>query len=81
MAGTVAVNGDRLREARLRKGLSMRDLAGVAGVGYDTVSNLENGRQGGRISTIRKLAEALGLTPDALIAWEATGEGKAKAAA
>ncbi len=81
MPGTMAVNGERLRAARLRKGLSMRDLAVVAGVGYDTISNLENGRQEGRISTVRKLAEALGLTPDALIAWEATSEGKAKAVA
>jgi transcriptional regulator with XRE-family HTH domain len=50
-----------LRELRRRKGLSQKDLAGKSGVGQDTISGIESGRHQARPSTLRKLADALGV--------------------
>jgi len=36
--------GEKLREARLKKGLSQRELAKKAGLGLNTISNYEQGK-------------------------------------
>lgn len=56
----------RVREWRERKALSQRDLARLARVSQFSVSKIETGQQKPRPSTVRKLAEALGLTPEEL---------------
>jgi transcriptional regulator with XRE-family HTH domain len=72
----------RLREIRQRKLLTQAELAALAGTTEATVNRLENGLQQPRISTVRKLAEALGVEADELIDWGAEGEpGTGKAAA
>lgn len=55
------VSGERLRAARRRRALTLRELSDITGVGYDTISRIETGQQQPRISTARKLAEALGV--------------------
>jgi transcriptional regulator with XRE-family HTH domain len=70
MKKTVRVDAEKLRTARLRMGWSMRELAEASRIGCDTISNLENQRQQPRISTVRKLAHALGLPVDTLIKLE-----------
>ena len=55
-----------LRAWRERKALSQRDLARVAGISQFSISKIETGQQEPRPSTIRKLAEALGVTLDEL---------------
>ena len=50
-----------LRRARMRKLLTQRELAAKAGVTQATVALLEGGRTKARISTVRKLAAALGI--------------------
>ena len=65
----------RLREWRQRRLLTQEDLAKKSGVGVNTIIRIEGG-QWPRISTLRKLAEALELTPDELI----DAEGNAQAA-
>jgi len=52
---------DALRRLRLHKGWSQQDLAGKSGVGQDTISGIESGRREPRPSTLRKLAQALGV--------------------
>lgn len=52
-----------LREWREAMGLSQGELAKRAGVARPTVNAIENGRQPPRPTTIRKLAEAMGLPP------------------
>ena len=52
---------DALRELRRRKGLSQKDLAVASGVGQDTISGIESGRHEPRPSTLRKLADTLGV--------------------
>ena len=68
----------RLREWRLAKVMTQEELAQRSGVTEATISRIESGQREARISTVRKLAGALGITPQELIAGP---EGKAKAAA
>jgi transcriptional regulator with XRE-family HTH domain len=57
-----------LKELRDAQGLSQRDLARLSSVAQVTVSQLERGERKARPSTLRKLANALGVTPDDLLA-------------
>lgn len=56
-----------IRDERARLGLSVRDLARLAGVAYPTVSRIENGHVQPRWSTLEKIFEVLGrpLAPSA----------------
>jgi transcriptional regulator with XRE-family HTH domain len=53
----MAFSGERLRQIRLMKGLSQRDLP----VAHDTISRIESGQRIPHPSTLRKLAEAMGV--------------------
>ena len=67
----------RLREWRQRRLLTQEELAEKAGVGVTTIVRIEAG-QSARISTLRKLAAALDVTPEQLMG-DANG-GNAQAA-
>jgi transcriptional regulator with XRE-family HTH domain len=57
------VDGGKLREARLDRGLSQDELHQMTGVSRDTISRLETGdRPNPHPRTLRKLAAALGVT-------------------
>ena len=77
------VDGAKLRSARERRFLTLRELAERAGVAYVTIWRAENGTTGSaRMGTIRALAEALGIEPAELVDWGGEGEGEeGKAAA
>ena len=66
----------RLRECRERAFLTQAELAEKTGIAETTISRLESGKQAARISTARKLAEALSVAPGDLVG---TAEGKAAA--
>ncbi len=51
-----------VRTEREALGLSMRDLATLAGISYPTVSRIENGHEDPRWDTLNKIAAALGKT-------------------
>lgn len=55
----------RLREIRTHKGLSVPQLAELSGVPRRTIQDLE-ARDDGRVSTLIRLADALGVTLDEL---------------
>lgn len=57
-----------LREERKKKGLSQLALGELAGVRQATISELESGRGEWTSETLEKLAKALGVGPEALIA-------------
>jgi transcriptional regulator with XRE-family HTH domain len=57
----------RLREFRERRLLTQTELAGKAGLTQKTISLLETGKARPRVRTIRKLALALGVRPEALV--------------
>ncbi|MEV5778036.1 helix-turn-helix domain-containing protein [Streptomyces antimycoticus] len=59
--------GDRLRSARRQRGMSLRTLAGLAGVSIGYLSMVENGRRLlDRSSLITAFAEALQIAPSEL---------------
>ncbi len=64
------VDGERLRQLRVQKALSLRALGEITGVAFDTISKLENGHRPARLVTVRKLAEALGVEPKELMKGE-----------
>lgn len=59
---------EKLKELRRRKVMTMEELAGEAGVGRNTIWRLEHGVMGAQPRTVRKLAKALGVEPEELIA-------------
>ena len=52
--------------------MTQRELAAVSGVSLATIVRLEQGRQPPRISTVRKLANALEVEPAELIRVHST---------
>ncbi|HEV2378018.1 MAG TPA: helix-turn-helix transcriptional regulator [Streptosporangiaceae bacterium] len=62
--------GDRLREARKRRGLTQRELARLSGVSLSYIRKLEQGDYDGgvRLETAHKLARILGVLTSALVA-------------
>jgi len=66
----IAMDGGRLRRARRGRALSQQDLSAATGVAQATLSDLERGKRGARASTLRKLAEALGVEPRDLMKEE-----------
>jgi transcriptional regulator with XRE-family HTH domain len=56
--------GMRMRTLRKRKALSQRDLARLAGVSPTTINRIEQGLIEPNPSTKRKIAQALGVSPE-----------------
>ena len=71
---------ETLREARIRRLLSIRGLAKRAGVSPQTVQSIESGQVLAQLGSIRKLATALEVEPPAIVefrqAMEAAAAGK-----
>lgn len=58
--------GEHIREARERAVLNQGELAQAAGISRSSLSMIENGHKQPRMTTIRKIAQALGLPPSEL---------------
>ncbi len=59
---------EKLRTERRRAALTQEELAEKAGVGIATIARIEGGRmEEPRVSTLRKLAKALGIEPRDLL--------------
>ena len=59
-ASAVAAIGERLREARLRKGMSVRGLARAVDVSASLISQIETGKSSPSVSTLYAITTALG---------------------
>ncbi len=57
----------RLKELRERAFLTQAELAKKSGIAEASINRIEQGKHEARISTIRKLAEALGVEPGDLV--------------
>ncbi len=72
-----------LRQTRLAKFWTMRQLAQEAGVALSTVYYLETGRKAAHLATMRRIAATLEVEPLAIDefrkAWESNLKGKAAA--
>lgn len=66
----VRIDGAKLKELRRRRMLSLRELGERSGVAFDNINKLENERRSAQPSTVRKLAEALGMEPHELMKEE-----------
>ena len=69
----IRVDGARLRRLRRERALSQQDVERITGLAQATLSDLEGGKRGARASTLRKLAEALGVEPKELMKEEDEG--------
>jgi DNA-binding XRE family transcriptional regulator len=56
-----------LREWRAYRLLTVRELAHASGVAYPTINVLENGKRAANLTTVGKLAAALGVTRRQLV--------------
>jgi transcriptional regulator with XRE-family HTH domain len=59
--------GINLREARERLGLTQEQVAQRSGVHATEVSRIEAGKRDPQVSTVRRLAKALEMTPGQLL--------------
>jgi transcriptional regulator with XRE-family HTH domain len=60
----------KLRSVRERLFVTQEELAERTAMSRATISRIESGRQRPRISSVRRLAAALGVPPEELIDWE-----------
>lgn len=65
-------NGERIKQARLQRGMTQKELAEKLGVSESYVSQYERSVRNPKRDTLQKIAEALETTADALrgINWE-----------
>lgn len=59
--------GENLRKWRLKKNMSQVNLATALGVDRAYISNIENGRMNPTLSTLEKIANALGISSSELL--------------
>lgn len=59
--------GQRLRETRIRAGLSQSDLEEISGIPKARLSRYENGHVAPSIQTLERLAKALGVSEASLL--------------
>jgi transcriptional regulator with XRE-family HTH domain len=73
MQAEMKLDGEKLRAARTTRFLERQELADKAGIARRTIERMETGEEGGhRLSTIRKLAEALGVDSHELVKDDTT---------
>lgn len=58
---------ENLKEARLKSGLSQKDLSENVGVAKSTYSLYESGKREPNVDTIKKIASALNVSADTLL--------------
>ncbi|MHB8172115.1 MAG: helix-turn-helix domain-containing protein [Thermincolia bacterium] len=63
----MTVDGKRIQELRNAKGYSLIKLAEMAGVGKNTLHDIEHNRANPSISTLNKIATALNVDPKKLL--------------
>jgi transcriptional regulator with XRE-family HTH domain len=66
------IDGERLRQARQRRLMTLRDLGDKCGISGPNLSRIENGLQEPRISTVKSIVEALMIPLDEILPSERT---------
>jgi excisionase family DNA binding protein len=65
--------GTRLRAIREAAGLNQLQLAAASGLTHEAISNLETGKRSPYATTVRALAQALGVAPEQFVRREPVG--------
>jgi len=68
--------GERIRQLRQRRDLSMAQLAELAGLSRQQIWKYETGRDQPHVQSLRRLADALGVTLEALLPTNAPPTSK-----
>lgn len=61
----------RIKELRIRKGFSQEELAEKTQLSLRTIQRIENGETEPRGESLKRLAQAFGVTPDDVVDWTA----------
>lgn len=64
---------ERIRKAREKKGLLQKELAELLNVNRVTITNIENGKNKGNFDILKKLCDALEVTPNYIILGQEKG--------
>lgn len=59
--------GERLKEIRKKKKISQQDLAGLMGISFVGISQWESGKRNPKGQTVRRIADALGVSATELV--------------
>ena len=78
MAETLEGFAQRLRELRKNKNLSQTELGQLAGLHYTHIGRFERGTSRPSGNTLKRLADALGVTSDYLLGGAATEAARAR---
>lgn len=62
--------GQRLREARIKKGMTQQELADLIGTSKSVISGYENGKNDPARSVLLKLSKNLDVSLNYLMGWE-----------
>lgn len=64
--------GEMIKELRINKGLTQKQLGDLCGMADSAIRRYESGRANPKIETIKKIADALGVSIDILLSdhWE-----------
>ncbi len=60
---------NRIKELRVRKGLSQEELSEKTGLSLRTIQRIENGETEPRGDSLKRLTASLGVSPDEIIDW------------
>lgn len=63
----LAEAGKRIRETRAAQGLSLEQLARLTGISAPALSLIETGKRDPRLTTLKRIADALRVSPATLI--------------
>ncbi len=72
----VRVDGEKLREIRRRKAMERSDVERSSGVHRSTITRLELGQTAMRLSTAKKIADALGVDHEEFAGGEVVTSGR-----
>ncbi len=67
---------EQLRAMRTAQGLSLRSLGNLSGVHYVTLAKMEAGQLDPRLSSVRRVAEGLGVSVSELIGEQPITKGR-----
>jgi transcriptional regulator with XRE-family HTH domain/quercetin dioxygenase-like cupin family protein len=76
--GPVDNLGARLRDVRLKSGMSLREVARQLGVSPSFISQMENGKSQPSVATLYSMAQLLGVSIDDLFNPGSAGRGEAQ---
>ena len=70
------IDGAKIKEVRIRKGLTQKQLGDLCGIADSNIRKYENNKQNPKIETVKKIASALGVGIEVLEGLETFDSGE-----